>query len=73
MSFNRVLADGWISQRGMSSRWKIPNEVLFLRVGEIHDQVFEGFREARFDGKCLFRVSNAHSERRAHVREDVSH
>ena len=44
----------------MSLRWKVPNEILFLRVSEINDHVFEVVREPRFDRERLFRVSNAH-------------
>ena len=53
------------------SRWKVPNEILFLRVREIDDLVFENVREPWFDRKCLFRVSNAHPVGRASAREDV--
>jgi len=56
---------------GMSSRWKVPNEILFLRVRQIHDHVFEDIREPWFDRKRLLRVSNAHPARI--TREDVFH
>jgi hypothetical protein len=49
----------------MSSRGKVPNEILLLRVREIHDHVFEHIREPWFNGKRLFRVSNAHPVGRA--------
>jgi len=57
-------AGGWLDT-WIHSRWEIPNEILFLRVSEIHDKVSEVIREAWFDRECLFRVSNANAVGRA--------
>ena len=54
------------------SRWKEPNEILFLRVRQIYDHVFEDIWESWFDRKRLFRVSNAYPVRRAGARGRVS-
>ena len=56
---NRTRADCRDPNHGMPSRWKVPNEVLFLRVREIHDHVSEDIREPWFNRKCLFRVPDA--------------
>ena len=68
---NNILSighDGGEPGRGMSSRWEIPNEVLFLRVRKIHDHVFEDIREPWFYRERLFRVSNTHPVGRVSAR-----
>ena len=52
----------------MSSRWKVPDEILFLRVREIYDHIFEDIGEPWFDGERFFRVSNAHPVGRGSAR-----
>jgi len=54
-------------------RWKVPNEILFLRVRKIYDHIFEDIRESWFNRKCLFCVSNAHpvSERVSPLNEPL--
>ena len=47
--FNRMQADDVERERRMCSRWEISNEILFLRVREIYDHVFEGIREPWLD------------------------
>lgn len=63
---NHTRAENWKAR--MSLRGKETNEILFLRVREIHDHVLEDVRESWLYRESLFQVSNAYPVERANGR-----